>query len=160
MGVPIVIKFIPLSLNYLEIPEYVSFLAQRFRSQNILFVGLCLDHPGQAHKNVDRVAVEYSEIAKPLEKAIDIGAEARMNVGLLYFPMCAFHERYWTYFDRGLCRDDTVAHYWEMLFKVSPEETPDLPDLCGDCSVHGQCHWKWAGYVKHYGTEKIHPVAA
>ena len=160
MDVPIVVKYIPLSLNYLETPEYVSFLRERFPSQSLLFVGLCLDHPGEAHKNVERVAAEYAEIAGPLEAAIDIGAEARMKMGLLYFPICVFHEPYWTNFDLGRGGDDSVAHYWEMLHKVSPEETPDLPPVCGDCSVHGRCHWKWDGYVKHYGTDKIHPVTA
>jgi molybdenum cofactor biosynthesis enzyme MoaA len=155
LGVNMVIKFISMTPNYQDPPEYTQYLIETFPDQRVLFTGLCL--MGDAKKRIHDVCTPYGQVRTYLEKALDIAEGAEFESCLHLMPMCVFEAKYWDYFGVECCKDERLAAYLRLL-KEKPEGTPlGQPPVCHTCDLKSRCHWIWEAYEKAFGLDEIRP---
>jgi hypothetical protein len=153
--VNLVIKFISMTQNYLDPPEYTEYLIEHFPGQSLLFTGLCL--MGDAKKRIRDVCTPYTKVREPLEKALDIAERAQYESSLHLMPMCVFRPKYWHAFGAECDKDPRLAAYLRLL-KEKPEDTPlGQPPVCQECDLRTRCHWIWEAYEQAFGLDEIRP---
>ncbi len=155
LGVNMVIKFISMTPNYQDPPEYMEYVIENFPDQRVLFTGLCL--MGDAKKRIREVCTPYRQVVGYLERAVDIAEERDFESCLHLMPMCLFQPKYWRFFGADCCKNPELSAYLRLL-KEKPEDTPlGQPPVCGTCDLRQRCHWIWEAYENAFGLDEIQP---
>lgn len=142
LGVPIEIRVIINSLNYMHLEETASFVVERFKGIKRM-VFLNIKYTGNAYKNRDNVMVKLKDVVPHAIKAVDMIRNSKIPVKLYHFPLCTLPENLWP-----------LA---EGVTKTDPGELRFV-DACEECSLMARCPRIWATYIGLYGEDEFIPV--
>ncbi len=158
MGLPVTVKCVIGRHNVSELAGYPAWVREHVSADaDLLFCSM--DYVGMTREQVERYRIDFSEVKKQLEAALDVvpASGLKGQVRLAEIPLCAVDPYYWS-FCIGPVRKDGVyddAH-WERSAVSVPDIAP-MAEKCKGCVAKKYCYGIWRKQYEEYGEAAVTP---
>lgn len=139
------------------LPVITETVRELFGVNQIWYSGL--DICGNVLKNPD-IVVRLSVAEYYLEKAIETARDLRMNVHLMFYPLCLL-----TPMHRSMVQPvhmmDTIKSYISDECKHTADHGYDFAfgKRCAKCARQQTCPGVWSKYLEKYGERELSPIS-
>lgn len=155
-GIPYSIKFIAMSLNYMDMENVYRLKREQFSSARFIISGYQL--MGQAVTNRLKIGTRHSHVSPHIESTLDCAEHDNDFVPVFMFPMCLIDPYYWKYFGVGVYREEVIAPDQNDVMLNSKLNYEQKAPKCAGCLLTNRCTWAWKNYVREYGDGELSPV--
>jgi MoaA/NifB/PqqE/SkfB family radical SAM enzyme len=150
------IKFIPLKVNYKNIIETYKFCRKHFPKGKFTICGC--QYFGEMLNNINKISVDYSSVAKEIEKLFDFINENNLEKAYLYrFPLCTLDPIYWENSVITLFRDYLIGpDYSDTNLLPNEIKRISIPKKCNDCI--NCCDWYSPKYIDLFSENELKSI--
>ena len=133
------VRFVLTGLSYKYIRDTLQIIRDNLgEAQSVMII--FMEFEGKALKNLDRVKINYGEVAPYLDRAKKVFNDLR-EVRLYHFPLCQVDSELWPY----------CWNTWP------PEEITYL-DRCEECIYKKHCVGIHKNYLEYVGSKEFRPI--
>lgn len=163
-GYHVNLKFCISRINYKCMSNFVDFIYDNFPDS--VSLSFCsIDYCGRADANSTAVAVEFKEIKRYLEEALEKVEnyeiiDRKRNVIVTNTPLCSIDPKYWKYFisDSKKNMEAFLPLPIEGAGKIkynSASGSGTFFDACRECEVEKYCAGTWYSTYKMFGEKSV-----
>jgi pyruvate-formate lyase-activating enzyme len=158
LKIPFNVKFIATRANYADLVDTYLFIREKFPSSRFIFSGLT--YFGEAVANIAQVGLRYTEVAGPLNRALDVAVSRGDLLPVFMFPMCLVDPYYWSHYNVAAFEEVVVApDHRDHADGRSLANTGPKPRKCHDCRMRGRCVFGWKlAYHAAFGDSEFRPI--
>jgi pyruvate-formate lyase-activating enzyme len=159
--VKVIVKIIPNKINYKNLDQLASFVSSLSASgytNTVAFDMLSL--VGSALKNKDIISTKLSNMAPYIEKAIDVLAGSKNNLGIHInsLPLCLIDRKYWKYIQNSRLKEEIKIGLDEKKMTVPSYTGQAIAPSCKGCIMQEKCPGTWPTYFEVYGDKELKPI--
>lgn len=161
------LKFCISRINYKHMGNFVDFIYDNFPDS--VSLSFCsIDYCGRADKNSDTVEIEFKEIRRYLEEALNKVGDYEMrdrkrNVIITNTPLCCIDPKYWKYFISDSKKNMEAFLPFPMkgegkIKYNSASGSGTFFRACKKCDVEKYCAGAWYSAYKIFGENSVRPI--
>jgi uncharacterized radical SAM superfamily Fe-S cluster-containing enzyme len=157
LAVPLTLNFVITSLNFRQLPDFVSFFMERkdvFRPTNTICLSFVQPN-GCAWESRATIVPRITAVIPYLERALDscLANGLRFAISESGIPVC-FVEKFK---DHHQEYQKSLSGIRDALTVVNASEKIKRPD-CVACAYSARCLGLWKNYAKLYGVGELRPI--